>query len=128
ERFSNLLAGDEDPIGKSFSFANLTFDTGSANISGSSKTEVENFAKVMNAYSTIKVEVQGHTDNTGDAAKNKTLSQARADAVKAMLMNLGVSGDRITTNGYGADNPTASNDTAEGRKQNRRIEVKITAK
>ena len=128
ERFANLLGGDEDPVGKSFSFSNLTFASGSSNIDGSSKVEVENLAKVLNAYSTIKVEIQGHTDNTGDAAKNKTLSQARADAVKAMLMNLGVSGDRISTKGYGSENPTASNDTPEGRKQNRRIEVKVTAK
>jgi len=126
EKFSNLLSGDEDPVGKSFAFDNLTFASGSADISGDSKMEVENLAAVLNAYTNIKVEVQGHTDNTGDAAKNKTLSQQRADAVKAMLEGLGIDASRITSMGFGADEPVADNGTADGRKMNRRTAVKVT--
>ncbi len=108
-----------------FRFNNLTFDTGSAAISGETGAEVDNLAAILAAYPNVKVHVTGHTDNTGDAAKNMTLSQARANAVKGRLMGKGIAGTRITTKGMGDSDPAASNDTEEGRKQNRRIEVSI---
>jgi len=126
EKFNNFLAegaeGDE-----SFRFNNLNFAVGSADISGET-TEVDNLAAVLKGYPDVNVEVGGYTDNTGNAASNKTLSQARADAVKARLIAQGIDADRISTMGYGADNPAASNDTDEGRAENRRIEIKVTKK
>ena len=68
--------------------------------------------------------IRDSTDNTGNAAKNKTLSEARAKSVAARLTAKGIAANRITTVGYGAEMPAASNETAEGQKQNRRIEVK----
>jgi len=123
EKFSSFLAsgaeGDE-----SFRFKNLNFAVGSADISGET-TEVDNLAEVLKAYPDVKVQVAGYTDNTGDAAKNKTLSEARAASVKAKLVADGIDAERISVMGYGADNPAASNDTTEGRAENRRIEISV---
>lgn len=109
-----------------FKFNNLNFATGSAELSGDSAMEVDNLAAILKAYPGVKVEIQGHTDNTGDAAKNKTLSQMRAVAVQARLMGKGgIAADRIKAVGYGDAMPTADNSTEEGRAANRRIEVVI---
>lgn len=106
-------------------FNNLTFASGSDVIDGESGKEVDNLAAILKAYPDVKIAVSGYTDNTGDAMGNKTLSENRAKAVKARLITDGIAGSRITTAGYGDANPVASNDTAEGRAQNRRIEVTI---
>jgi outer membrane protein OmpA-like peptidoglycan-associated protein len=71
----------------------------------------------------LKVNVEGHTDNTGKPSKNKTLSQQRADAVKSAVVKQGVSADRMTTKGWGQDKPLADNRTEEGRTKNRRVEI-----
>ncbi len=109
-----------------FRFENLTFQTGSAAFTEGSGQEVDNLAAILKAYPDVTIEVQGHTDNTGDAAQNKALSQARAEAVKARLVTQGIAPGRISAAGYGQEMPVASNDTEEGRQQNRRVEVKIT--
>ncbi len=106
-------------------FRNLTFATGSAKISGTSAVEVDNLASILKAYPGVNINVNGYTDNKGDAAGNVRLSQARAQAVKARLMGKGIAANRVSTKGYGADSPVASNDTDKGRAMNRRIEVTI---
>lgn len=127
EKFSAFLASGKDGD-QAFRFNNLNFAIGSANIDAASISEVDNLAAVLKAYPNVNIEVSGHTDNTGNADKNKTLSDARAKSVAARLTEMGIAADRISTVGYGAEKPTASNDTAEGKKQNRRIEVRITKK
>ena len=108
-----------------FRFNNLNFASGSAAIDGASGAEVDNLSKILAAYPDVKVVIEGYTDNTGDAAKNVELSMARAQAVKARLIGAGIDAGRVSAKGYGADNPVADNGTAEGRKENRRIEVRI---
>ena len=71
----------------------------------------------------IRVEVAGYTDNTGSATMNVRLSQARADAVRAYLASRGLSPARMVSRGYGPDSPLATNTTAAGRAQNRRVEL-----
>lgn len=110
---------------KTFSLKNANFATGSAALSAESVQEVDNLAAVLKAYTALKISVDGYTDSSGNADANKTLSQKRADSVKARLLQKGIEAARITAMGYGAANPIASNDTAEGKAKNRRIEVKI---
>lgn len=108
-----------------FRFNNVTFETGSATITKESTQEIDNLAAIMKAYPALNVSVSGYTDNTGDATKNVQLSQARANSVAARLIGMGIAAQRITKKGFGAANPVASNDTPEGREQNRRIELSI---
>jgi len=89
---------------------------------------VANLAQILNAYPNAQVQLSGHTDNTGAPDANRTLSLDRANAVKQMLVNRGVGADRIATNGLGQDRPIASNDTEQGRAQNRRLELTVTQK
>jgi len=106
-------------------FKNLNFATGSAAISGATAAEVDNLAAILKAYPDVKISVDGYTDNTGNADANRKLSKDRAEAVKARLVNQGIAGNRIVTTGKGDANPVASNDTPEGRAQNRRIEATV---
>ena len=106
-------------------FRNLTFASGSDKISGTSGVEVDNLAAILKAYPDVKINVAGFTDSTGNAEGNKTLSENRAKSVKQRLMDAGISPTRVATQGFGAANPVASNDTKEGQAQNRRIEVTI---
>ena len=80
----------------------------------------------MKANSSFNLTIDGYTDNTGDADHNKELSYKRAEAAKARLIEDGISASRITTHGYGIANPIATNDTAEGRAKNRRVEFSIS--
>ena len=84
--------------------------------------ELQQVAEFLNKHTDLNVEIEGHTDSQGAAAYNKMLSQKRADAVKKHLVSVhGIAADRITAVGYGEENPVASNDTAQGRKANRRV-------
>ena len=77
----------------------------------------------MAANQTLKIEVQGHTDNVGNDAYNQTLSEARAKAVAAGLTQHGVAADRLSAKGYGKTKPVADNGSDEGRAKNRRVEI-----
>jgi outer membrane protein OmpA-like peptidoglycan-associated protein len=126
EGVSKFLAAGNMEVGKRFTFNELTFGSGSASISEATEREVERLATVLQAYPNVTIKVDGHTDNTGDAAANKTLSLNRAEAVRAYLASQSVHPDRVATEGFGSERPIASNDTEEGRTKNRRIEVTIS--
>ena len=74
----------------------------------------------------MNIEVGGHTDNTGNTESNQALSQQRADVVSQYLTNAGIDASRVTAVGYGQEKPRDTNDTDEGRANNRRTEIKIT--
>lgn len=111
-----------DPV---FTFKNLNYAVGSAQIDGETAQEIADMAAILKAYPGLNINVEGHTDSTGDAMKNKELSQARAESVKARLLAAGIGADRISAAGYGSEQPIASNDTEEGRAQNRRTVVRF---
>ncbi|MBP9746608.1 MAG: OmpA family protein, partial [Saprospiraceae bacterium] len=93
-----------------------------------SKYELDNLIELMVNNSGVTLEVAGHTDNTGDAGSNLDLSNKRALAVKDYMINRGVDGARLKATGYGQSKPIDSNDTPEGRQNNRRTEFKILTK
>lgn len=104
---------------------NITFKTDSADINANFYAVLNSVAKVLNKYSNSTVMVMGFTDNTGKAEYNQTLSKNRAAAVAAYLQGQGVKASRFEILGMGPSNPIASNATATGRTQNRRVEIKI---
>jgi len=104
----------------------VNFETGSANLTALSRYELDYVAKTLQDNPEVNIEVAGHTDNTGDAAANKTLSANRALVVKEYLMNKGIAESRLDANGYGQDRPVADNNTEDGRAENRRTELIIT--
>jgi OOP family OmpA-OmpF porin len=102
------------------------FDSDSANISADSDAILKKAAAAIKAAPAgTRIEVGGHTDNTGNAAANQTLSQQRAEAVKARLEQEGVAAEVLTAKGYGQDKPVADNSSDDGRAQNRRIEFTV---
>jgi outer membrane protein OmpA-like peptidoglycan-associated protein len=107
------------------SIKGITFDQGKATIRKASFKTLDEAVAVLTKYETLRVEVQGHTDDQGDDAKNMELSQARADSVKTYLTDKGVAADRVDAKGFGETAPVADNKKAAGRAQNRRIEFKI---
>jgi outer membrane protein OmpA-like peptidoglycan-associated protein len=104
----------------------VTFAVDSITISPTFQTTLDQIATSLKTYPDSLVDVYGHTDSTGSDAYNQGLSERRAKAVADYLTMRGVSGARIRSQGFGEQYPVASNDTAEGRALNRRVEIKIT--
>ncbi len=117
----------KEEVKKTLDYAakNILFETSSSKIKSSSYKGLIDVVRILNENMDVNINVDGHTDNTGDAEKNMTLSQARADAVKAFLLSKGISESRITATGHGADEPVADNETEAGKAQNRRVELKL---
>lgn len=101
----------------------LRFDTNKADINADGARILDSVVTIMQANPTLRLEIQGHTDNKGSAAYNKTLSQKRANTVKDYIISKGIGKDRLSAVGYGLERPAASNDTEEGRAENRRVEL-----
>ena len=115
--------------GNWFEFTNVRFKTGGSQITDESLTQLSNLVTIAKAFPAAQFKIGGYTDNTGDAAKNVTLSQKRADAVAAKLKELGMAAAALeSAKGYGQEWPIADNATAEGRAQNRRVAVNVKAK
>jgi OmpA-OmpF porin, OOP family len=116
----------KDEVIKKMEYAakNIFFATGSAKLLAKSNKSLNEVVKIMGDNAGLKLDVSGHTDNTGKADKNQALSASRAAAVKAYLVSKGVDEARIADNGYGQDLPVADNKTAAGRAKNRRVELK----
>ena len=105
----------------------ILFDTNKADLKAPAKNALTNFATSLRNDPNTNIQIFGHTDNTGSREVNEKLSLKRANAVKTYLENSGVAGGRMETRGLAYDYPVADNSTAEGRAQNRRVEVYITA-
>lgn len=103
----------------------ILFGTDSAAVSGPAQNDLYAVAKNLNQYPNSRVEVIGHTDSTGSAAYNQDLSERRARSVAGILSAAGVNSNRLVSAGRGQSQPVASNDTVQGRAQNRRVEILI---
>jgi OmpA-OmpF porin, OOP family len=130
---NQLISFVEDaskPVDKTtwFNFDNMLFDTGKSTIKAESQVQITNLVEILKAFPNVKLKVGGYTDNVGNAASNLKLSTDRAKAVTAAIVAGGIDAKRLEAEGYGVEHPVASNDTEEGRAQNRRIAARVTAK
>ncbi len=111
----------------------ITFDSGlmfainSSDLNGTTKTNLADLAETLNKYEDTNILIEGHTDNTGSDAYNQTLSEKRANSVSNYLSTMGVKQPRLSTIGYGENQPISENETEVGREKNRRVEVAIYA-
>ena len=114
-------------IRRTFSAAlqGIQFNSARSTFKSESYSILDEAVSTLSRYSDVRVLIQGHTDSQGDAVKNKTLSHARADAVKEYLVSKGISASRLSINGLGEATPVADNNTSEGRAQNRRVEFVV---
>jgi outer membrane protein OmpA-like peptidoglycan-associated protein len=101
----------------------INFDTGKATMRPEAKTIIAQIAEMLKANPGLKVSVEGHTDNVGTPASNKTLSNERAKTVVAAIIAQGIDANRLSAVGHGQDKPIADNKTEEGRARNRRVEL-----
>lgn len=113
-----------DPA-KTYTLNGLQYDLGKATIRPSSIKQLQELLEYLQWKNDEKIEIAGHTDNTGKDEDNLKLSQQRAEAVKAWLVGKGIASVRVIAKGYGATQPVADNSTEAGRQQNRRTEVHI---
>jgi outer membrane protein OmpA-like peptidoglycan-associated protein len=104
----------------------ILFDTGKTALKPGAKSTLSKIAKQLQTDPSLKIAVEGHTDNVGGTDMNQSLSEKRANAVRDYLVSAGISGDSITASGKGEEAPIATNKTAAGRQQNRRVELVIT--
>jgi K(+)-stimulated pyrophosphate-energized sodium pump len=110
-----------------FNIEGLYFESAKSVLKKESETDLANLAAYLKAYPALQVRIGGYTDNTGDSTANLKLSDERAKTVMAELVKRGVAAERLSAEGYGQQHPIADNTTPEGRAQNRRIDVRVTA-
>jgi outer membrane protein OmpA-like peptidoglycan-associated protein len=124
ENVSIDMIGNKFRSGKKAVVNNIYFDYRSYHLVETSVPVLEEIRTTLTKYPSLKIEIAGHTDNTGNDAANLLLSQKRAEAVRTYLVEHGVDRDRLIAKGYGAKLPLASNDDEkDGRELNRRIEI-----
>lgn len=105
----------------------VNFDLNKSTLTAKAKANLDKLVPVFQSYADTDIVIYGYTDSTGRVEYNQTLSEQRAASVRSYLASKGLSGSRIKTKGMGVNDPIASNDTAEGRSKNRRVEFTITA-
>jgi outer membrane protein OmpA-like peptidoglycan-associated protein len=113
-------------VGETITLNNILFDQGKDNIKPESKPELDKVVAFMKANPGAEIELSGHTSSEGDRMYNRSLSYRRVKACKDYIVLMGISEERLIAVGFGPDRPVAPNDTEAGRKQNRRVEMRIT--
>jgi len=109
-------------------FDGINFDGRETEFKIDSEAQIKNLAEILNSFPKVKIKIASYTDNLGDATSNKNLSTQRSNAVLKALVKLGVQQNRISAEGFGQEFPIATNDTEEGRADNRRISLKLIEK
>lgn len=120
------LAAKKTERGMVITLGDVLFGTDQANLTANGMATAKKLADVLNSNPQRTVLIEGFTDSTGSSAHNLDLSKRRAESVRNALLDLGISRDRIATNGYGAAFPAAGNDTAGNRQMNRRVEIVLS--
>jgi outer membrane protein OmpA-like peptidoglycan-associated protein len=115
-------------VGESIQLKNVFFVQSKAELKPESYPELDRLVAILRENPTMEIELQGHTDNLGNANANLDLSKKRVDAVKKYLVEKGIASTRITGKGFGGSKPVAPSDTEANRQLNRRVEFKVTKK
>ena len=126
EQFNRILPTTDTPRGLKVNMADVLFDFGKFDLKPPAREALAKMSGIVIAHPGLKLAVEGYTDSVGTDTFNLTLSQNRADTVRAYLWIRASTPVTITATGYGKSNPVASNDTADGRQQNRRVEIIIS--
>lgn len=125
QRQIDELKAKETERGLVLTLGDVLFASGSADIQAGANETLNKLVNFLKTYPDRRVLIEGHTDNVGGVAFNRELSQRRAESVKRYLMLRGIAASRLSVMGFGMDKPIATNETALGRQQNRRVEVVI---
>ena len=112
-------------VGSTGTLNNIFFDVDRYELLPKSRIDLDNLVEFLNLNNTVRVEISGHTDNTGSETHNQTLSENRAKAVRDYLIHAGIAASRLTYKGYGQSQPVASNETEDGRQLNRRTDFRV---
>jgi outer membrane protein OmpA-like peptidoglycan-associated protein len=119
------LGIEEAKVGRNIVLNKIYFETGSAALNTNTSIDLKKLIQFLKDNTTTKLEIQGHTDNVGSLQSNMDLSQNRANNVVSYLVANGINTERLTTKGYGPNQPIVSNNDSNGKAQNRRVEIKI---
>jgi outer membrane protein OmpA-like peptidoglycan-associated protein len=126
DQFNRILPTTDTPRGLQVNMADVLFAFGKYDLQPPAREALAKFSGIVLAHPGLHLAVEGYTDSVGSDAFNQTLSEQRANTVRAYLITQGLDPNSITATGYGKSDPVASNDTPEGRKQNRRVEIIIS--
>ena len=126
EQLYEIIDTRDSPQGLRVTIPDLFFDTGKATLTTVAQERLAKAGQILVGHPGIQIAVNGYTDNEGSPRLQQELSQQRADSVKSIFAQQGVPASAISVHGLGDANPVASNDTAAGRQQNRRVELVIS--
>jgi outer membrane protein OmpA-like peptidoglycan-associated protein len=125
-QLNSVLATSETARGLIVNMSDVLFDTGKYTLKPNTQISLAKVSGILQAYPGLKLQVEGYTDSVGSESYNQKLSENRADAVRDFLVTQGVQPDNISSTGYGEAKPVADNATAQGRAQNRRVQLVVS--
>ena len=126
EQFNRVLPTTDTPRGLVVNMSDVLFDTGKSDLRSQAREALARLSGITLNYPSLHLTVEGHTDSTGSAEFNQSLSEKRADAVRDYLVSQGLDARSLSAQGLGTENPVADNSTSEGRQKNRRVEIIVT--
>ncbi len=126
EQFNRVLPTTDTSRGLVVNMGDVSFDSGKANLRPQARETLAKLSGIVLNYPSLRLTIEGHSDNTGSAAANQALSEQRANTVRDYLINQGLDSGSLSAQGLGIKNPIASNDTIEGRQMNRRVEIIVS--
>lgn len=126
EQFNRVLPTTDTERGLVVNMGDVLFDVGKADLRGDAREALARLSGIVLNYPSLRLMIEGHTDSTGSAELNQSLSEKRAGSVMEYLLKQGLNADALAARGLGMDKPVAENTTAEGRQKNRRVEIVIS--
>jgi outer membrane protein OmpA-like peptidoglycan-associated protein len=126
EQFNRILETRDTPRGLVVNMGDVLFDVGKYDLRPEAREKLAKLSGIVLAHPGLRLEVEGHTDNTGSDELNQTLSERRAETVRGYLVDQGLAGDSVMSKGFGKAMPVADNGTPAGRQRNRRVEIVVS--